>query len=139
MAKPRYSKAIALSKEPFRLWYEFLKRAKAKGMKVHKDYAEWGDTSVSFKKWWEQHGSGLISVVANGVELERLPESELSKFEPLARTVGSFLWSPNTTVSNPVLINEALRNELISKDVKFISNSRVYFKEERWMNYDDVI
>lgn len=69
MAKPRYSKAIALSKEPFRLWYEFLKRAKAKGMKVHKDYAEWGDTSVSFNKWWEQHGSGLISVVANGVEL----------------------------------------------------------------------
>ena len=69
MAKPRYSKAIALSKEPFRLWYEFLKRAKAKGMKVHKDYVEWGDTSISFKKWWEQRGSGLISVVANGVEL----------------------------------------------------------------------
>jgi hypothetical protein len=69
MAKTKYSKAIALSKEPFRLWYEFLKRANAKGMKVHKDYAEWGDTSVSFKKWWEQHGSGLISVVANGVEL----------------------------------------------------------------------
>jgi hypothetical protein len=69
MAKPRYSKAIALSKEPFRLWYEFLKRAKAKGMKVHKDYAEWGDTTVSFNKWWEHHGSGLISVVANGVEL----------------------------------------------------------------------
>ena len=77
--------------------------------------------------------------IANGVELERLPESELSKFEPLARTVGSFLWSPNTTVSNPVLINEALRNELISKNVKFISNSRVYFKDERWMNCDDVI
>ena len=77
--------------------------------------------------------------VANGVELERLPKSELSKFEPLARTVGSFLWSPNTTVSNPVLINEALRNELISKNVKFISNSRVYFKDERWMNCDDVI
>jgi hypothetical protein len=69
MAKPRYSKAIALSKEPFRLWYEFLKRANAKGMKVHKDYGEWGDTSVSFKRWWNERGSGLISVVANGVEL----------------------------------------------------------------------
>ena len=40
MAKPKYSKAVALSKEPFRLWYEFLKRAKANGLKVHKDYAE---------------------------------------------------------------------------------------------------
>ncbi len=69
MAKPKYSKAIALSKEPFRLWYEFLKRAKAKGMKVHKDYAEWGDTSIGFDRWWAERGSGLISVVANGVEL----------------------------------------------------------------------
>lgn len=69
MAKPKYSKAIALSKEPFRLWYEFLKRAKAKGMKVHKDYAEWGDTSIGFDRWWAERGSDLISVVANGVEL----------------------------------------------------------------------
>jgi hypothetical protein len=69
MAKPRNSKAIALSKEPFRLWYEFLKRAKAKGMKVHKDYAEWGDTSIGFDRWWTERGSELISVVKNGVEL----------------------------------------------------------------------
>ena len=69
MAKPKYSKAVALSKEPFRLWYEFLKRAKANGLKVHKDYAEWGDTSIGFDRWWSERGSGLISVVANGVEL----------------------------------------------------------------------
>ena len=77
--------------------------------------------------------------VANGVELERLPEAELSKFEPLARTHGSFLWSPNTAVSNPALINKALRNELISRNVKFISNSRVYFKNEKWTNFGEVI
>jgi len=77
--------------------------------------------------------------IANGVELERLPQSELSKFEPLARTEGSFLWSPNTTVSNPVLINEALRNELMSKNVKFISNSKVYFKHESWMSNGEEI
>lgn len=77
--------------------------------------------------------------IANGVELERLPESELFKFEPLARTQGSFLWSPNTTVSNPVLINEALRNELISTKVKFISNSKVSFKDKKWMNDDEII
>jgi L-2-hydroxyglutarate oxidase LhgO len=77
--------------------------------------------------------------IANGVELERLPESDLPKFEPLAQTEGSFLWSPNTTVSNPVLINEALRNELISKDVKFISTSKVSFKDGNWINNDEVI
>jgi L-2-hydroxyglutarate oxidase LhgO len=77
--------------------------------------------------------------IANGVELERLPESELSNFEPLARTEGSFLWSPNTTVSNPVLINEALRSELISKNVKFISNSKVEFIDTKWINNNEVI
>jgi len=37
----------------------------------------------------------------NGVELELLPESALKKFEPLARTYQSFIWSPNTAVSDP--------------------------------------
>jgi L-2-hydroxyglutarate oxidase len=77
--------------------------------------------------------------IANGVTLERLPKSELSKIEPLARTVGSFLWSPNTSVSNPVLINEVLRNNLISKKVKFVSNSRVEIKNEIWFNNDEAI
>lgn len=77
--------------------------------------------------------------IANGVKLERLAESELFKFEPLARTQGSFLWSPNTAVANPVLINEALRNELFSTNVKFISGSRVCFKNDKWMNNDEVI
>lgn len=77
--------------------------------------------------------------IANGVELERFSESELTKFEPLARTTGSFLWSPNTTVSNPLLINEALRRELVSRNVKFVSNSRIHFKNNAWLNKDDVI
>ena len=69
MAKPKHSKTLALNKEPFRLWYEFLKRAKAKGMKVSKDYVEWGDTSVGFDKWWLVHGANLVPIVANGVAL----------------------------------------------------------------------
>ena len=76
---------------------------------------------------------------SNGVALERLSESELSKFEPLARTTGSFLWSPNTTVSNPVLINEALRGELVSRNVKFVSNSMVQFKNNNWLSNEEVI
>ena len=69
MATKRYSKALALNREPFRLWYEFLNRAKARGMKVHKDYAAWGDTSMTFDNWWKARGSELICVVANGVDL----------------------------------------------------------------------
>lgn len=69
MTKPKHSKTLALNKEPFRLWYEFLKRAKAKGMKVSKDYSEWGDTSVGFDKWWRERGANLVPVVANGVAL----------------------------------------------------------------------
>ena len=38
-------------------------------MVVSKDYEEWGDTSVSFKRWWDERGSQLMSVVANGVDL----------------------------------------------------------------------
>jgi L-2-hydroxyglutarate oxidase len=71
--------------------------------------------------------------IANGVSLEQLPELELAKFEPLARTVGSFLWSPNTAIANPILINNAFRNELKSKNVKFISGSKIHVKNSRWL------
>jgi L-2-hydroxyglutarate oxidase LhgO len=46
--------------------------------------------------------------VANGVELELLPAERLADFEPLARTSGEFLWSPNTAVARPVDAVEAL-------------------------------
>jgi hypothetical protein len=69
MTKPKHSKTLALNKEPFRLWYEFLKRAKAKGMKVSKDYIEWGDTSVAFDNWWRDCGAKLVPVIAKGVAL----------------------------------------------------------------------
>lgn len=71
--------------------------------------------------------------IANGVDLEQLPASELPKFEPLARTFGSFLWSPNTAVANPVLINNAFRNELNSRNVKFISGSTIHVKNSKWL------
>ena len=69
MTTRRIPKGRSLNIEPYRLWYEFLNRAKARGMKVSKDYAEWGDTSVGFRRWWADRGSKLMSVVANGVDL----------------------------------------------------------------------
>lgn len=47
----------------------------------------------------------------NGVELELLEESKLSKYEPLAVTKNRFLWSPTTAVSDPKLVIFALRQE----------------------------
>jgi len=72
--------------------------------------------------------------IANDVELERLPASELSHFEPLAQTYGSFLWSPKTSISNPVLINNALRKELESKRITFLSGSKIQIKNKKWLN-----
>lgn len=76
---------------------------------------------------------------ANGVRLERLPSSELFRFEPLAKTFESFIWSPETSVSNPVLINEAIRQELQSRNVTFISNSKISIKGGSWVNGDIAI
>ena len=69
MATRRFPKASALNKEPYRLWFEFLKRAKARDMKVHKDYVEWGDTTMGFDRWWKNHGSTMFNIVSNGVDL----------------------------------------------------------------------
>ena len=77
--------------------------------------------------------------VANGVQLERLPSSDLSNFEPLAKTFGSFLWSPKTSISNPSLINSALRQELENKGITFVPNSKVSAKNGQWTNNDQTI
>jgi L-2-hydroxyglutarate oxidase len=47
----------------------------------------------------------------NGVELELLEDSKLSKYEPLAMTKDRFLWSPTTAVSDPMLVISALCQE----------------------------
>ena len=46
--------------------------------------------------------------ISNGVELELLDESQLSRFEPLARTHNRFLWSPNTAISDPRAVTKAM-------------------------------
>lgn len=77
--------------------------------------------------------------IANGVQLERLPSSDLSKFEPLAKTFGSFLWSPNTSISNPNSINSAMRQELENKGVRFLSNSKIRASNQKWLNNNQPI
>ena len=53
------------SKESYRLWFEFLKRALAKdraSVKLHL-YKSWGNVeSYTFNKWWSEIGSNVINL-----------------------------------------------------------------------------
>lgn len=46
--------------------------------------------------------------ISNGVELELLDKSELSRFEPLAITYQRFLWSPKTAISDPRAVTRSM-------------------------------
>lgn len=72
--------------------------------------------------------------IENGVELELLDATKLAEIEPFAQTFNRFLWSPNTAVSNPLLVIQALRKEFIerggiiefSKEVRIARSSGEY-------------
>lgn len=68
--KPRSPRAQ--SKEAYRLWFEFLRRAIAEDKsKVRLDlYKEWGDVeNYKFDKWWDQIGSKVIVLRPPSIEL----------------------------------------------------------------------
>ena len=68
--------------------------------------------------------------VKNGVELSFLPASELSKYEPMARTLESFIWSPTTAVSNPKLVLAALLNSVKLLGAIVLLGAQVSFHQE---------
>ena len=49
--------------------------------------------------------------IKNGVKLELLEESDLSSFEPLAKTFRRFLWSPSTAISDSQAVISALADD----------------------------
>ena len=53
--------------------------------------------------------------IQNGVELEILDGNELNQFEPLAKTLHRFVWSPNTAVSDSHLVLSAMAKEFTDK------------------------
>ena len=63
--------------------------------------------------------------IANGVELHTFEASEISKFEPLAKTHERFLWSPNTSVSDPVMVTNLIKDLFIAEGGNVIFNTRV--------------
>jgi L-2-hydroxyglutarate oxidase len=63
--------------------------------------------------------------VANGVDIRVLPRSALKNIEPLAATYVNFLWSPNTSVSDPSLVIKAMQKEAEAVGVEFTFESEL--------------
>ncbi len=63
--------------------------------------------------------------VANGVDIRILPRRELKNIEPLAATYENFLWSPNTSVSDPSLVIKAMQKEAEAVGVQFAFESEL--------------
>jgi hypothetical protein len=69
----------AQSKEAYRLWFEFLRRAIAEDKsRVRLDlYKEWGDVeSYRFDKWWDEIGSKVIVLRPPSIELVKEGEAD---------------------------------------------------------------
>lgn len=62
---------------------------------------------------------------ANRVPVEVIDEAQLRELEPMARTSGSALWSPTTSVSDPVRVAEALAADLRKRAVAICLAERV--------------
>ena len=62
---------------------------------------------------------------ANGVELELVSEDQLSEIEPMAETLETALWSPNTAVGSPELLASAMWRECLEFGVQFLFDSKV--------------
>ena len=66
--------------------------------------------------------------LSNGVELELLEKTELSKYEPLAVTHQRFLWSPNTAISDPRAVIKAMVSKFEGLGGKLSYGQRIEFK-----------
>jgi L-2-hydroxyglutarate oxidase LhgO len=68
--------------------------------------------------------------IKNGSKIELLDAKELPKFEPLAKTHKQFLWSPKTAVSDPLLVNNRIRELFQTAGGRVVSNALVKFKSD---------
>jgi len=74
--------------------------------------------------------------IANNVEVELLCADSLHKYEPLAQTYNNFLWSPKTSLADPIAFSDALKKIYTSLGGKIYFNSRVKLKEKNGEVYD---
>jgi L-2-hydroxyglutarate oxidase len=68
--------------------------------------------------------------VTNGVKLELLPEADLARIEPLAKTFKKFLWSPMTAVSNPELVTESIKNRFLNRGGQIRTNTKASINKD---------
>lgn len=70
--------------------------------------------------------------IQNGVELEMREGKDLKVFEPQARTLNRFLWSPTTAVSDPYLVLHAMAKEFHEKGgrIEFQSSALLTSNDE---------
>ena len=68
--------------------------------------------------------------ITNGVNLELLPETDMEKIEPLARTFKQFLWSPMTAVSNPEMVTESIKSRFIKRGGQIRTNGTAAFSKD---------
>ncbi len=74
-------------KEPYRLWFQFLKLAlQSTEFKVKKaKYSEWGDIqSVGFDRWWREKGKVLIPLGANDVHVTTAAKCDTKHYHLVA-------------------------------------------------------
>ena len=73
--------------------------------------------------------------VENGVNLEIFEDHFLSKFEPLAKSKGGFIWSPDTCVSDPKMLISKLAKQALDLGIKFVFGESPQFKNrELYLN-----
>ena len=65
--------------------------------------------------------------VENGVQVEIYEDKYLSKFEPLAKSAGGFIWSPTTSVSDPKALISKLTKKARDLGVQFLFESTPKF------------
>lgn len=70
---------------------------------------------------------------ANGVTLEMVDEAGIRELEPLARTVGRGLWSPNTAVSSPAGVVVALAQRVQERGGRVVLDSPVTGAGPGWV------
>ena len=66
--------------------------------------------------------------VSNGVDIELLPSHRIHEFEPTAKTINQFIWSPTTAVLNPKVLLRKLGNHFEQLGGKIIYNAHTELK-----------
>ena len=74
--------------------------------------------------------------ITNGVNLELLPEADLAKVEPLAKTFKKFLWSPMTAVSNPEMVTESIKNRFLKRGGQIRTNANASWNKDGGASID---